>query len=95
MRAMPGPKSSEALSIGARSPLARLFSSRRDGEEDNSDKLEDSIRRVSALVEEAKTLPINSLKAEMKELQQRQARIESLLMTLTRGMRNEGGGSSS
>ena len=78
--------------MGARSPLARLFSARRDGEEERIDRLDDSVRRVSALMEETRALPINSLKAEMKELQQRQARIESLLMTLTRGMRNESGG---
>ncbi|KAH6913281.1 hypothetical protein BKA70DRAFT_1369915 [Coprinopsis sp. MPI-PUGE-AT-0042] len=48
-----------------------------------------SVKRVEAILEDAKTLPVQKLKDEMKELQDRQARIENLLLMLTRGMRNE------
>ena len=86
---------SDAPSLGSRSPLARLFGARADiSPTDNHAaevKLDDSVRRISEMLEEAKDLPINSLKTEMKELQQRQARIENLLLTLTRGMRHETG----
>ncbi|KAF9442105.1 hypothetical protein P691DRAFT_811368 [Macrolepiota fuliginosa MF-IS2] len=48
-----------------------------------------SVRRIETLLGEVKELPVRALKEEMKELQERQARIENLLLTLTRGMRNE------
>ena len=53
------------------------------------------VRRLEVLVDGIKDLPVQRLKDEMKELQERQARIESLLLTLTRGMRNDLGSTSS
>jgi hypothetical protein len=49
---------------------------------------------MEALLEDMRNLPVQRLKDEMKELQDRQARIENLLLMLTRGMRNEVGTSS-
>ncbi|KAI0034203.1 receptor-activated Ca2+-permeable cation channel [Vararia minispora EC-137] len=76
-------------SPGQRSPLAKLFVGRHDTE--TVDKIDDSIRRMQEVLDETKKLPVNSLKAEIKELQERQARIESLLLALTRSMRHEVG----
>ncbi|KDR76350.1 hypothetical protein GALMADRAFT_247756 [Galerina marginata CBS 339.88] len=50
---------------------------------------EASVRQISTLLEAVGQLPVQKLKEEMKELQDRQARIENLLLMLTRGMRNE------
>lgn len=50
---------------------------------------ETSVRQIEALLEAVSELPVHKLKEEMKELQDRQARIENLLLMLTRGMRNE------
>jgi len=65
-----------------------------------------SVKKVEALLSEVKSLPVNKLKDEMKEIQvrtypslrvlglcpfqERQNRIESLLLMLTRAMRNDG-----
>jgi len=51
--------------------------------------IEASLKRLEALVGDVRSLPVQRLKDEMKELQDRQARIENLLLMLTRGMRNE------
>lgn len=80
-----------------RSPLARLFGSRRpevDGGPspvEKLDKVEEGVRRVQELLEDVRELPVARLKDEMRELQERQTRIEGLLLMLTRGMRNETG----
>jgi len=50
---------------------------------------EASLRHIETLLGAVSQLPIQKLKDEMKELQDRQARIENLLLMLTRGMRNE------
>ncbi|KAH9481574.1 hypothetical protein JR316_0006101 [Psilocybe cubensis] len=50
---------------------------------------EASVKHIEALLETVGKLPVYKLKEEMKELQDRQARIENLLLMLTRGMRNE------
>ncbi|PPQ65270.1 hypothetical protein CVT26_000230 [Gymnopilus dilepis] len=50
---------------------------------------EESLRHIEGLLEAVGQLPVQKLKDEMKELQDRQARIENLLLMLTRGMRNE------
>ena len=102
------------------SPLTQLFAPRREvsgayekvafpgGASDA-----EGMKRLEALVQDIKELPVNRLKDEMKELQvrtnecsirvncrgilrasssllqDRQSRIENLLLMLTRGMRNE------
>jgi hypothetical protein len=89
-----GPKSPLlSAADGPTNPFSRLFGGRRESEA--SERLNDGLRRVHEMLEGTKELPVNSLKAEMKELQERQARIEGLLLTLTRGMRKDVGGSGS
>jgi hypothetical protein len=94
--------SAEAQIPGPRSPLARLFSTRRSEAEtigaglnpvdvQKLDRVEEGVRRVQELLEDARELPVAKLKEEMRELQERQTRIEGLLLMLTRGMRNEAG----
>ncbi|KAH9944849.1 hypothetical protein B0H21DRAFT_441053 [Amylocystis lapponica] len=85
--------SGEVQSIGPRSPLSRLYLGRRDTLQPAA--AGPDLRRVEALVEEVRALPVGRLTEEMKELQDRQARIENLLLMLTRGMRNEVGPHSS
>jgi len=88
---------SEAQSAGPRSPLSRLFANRLSEAHTGSspvdahklDKVEEGVRRVQELLEDVRELPVSKLKEEMRELQERQARIEGLLLMLTRGMRNE------
>jgi hypothetical protein len=86
-----------AQGLGPRSPLSRLFANRLSGADagpspvDKLDKVEEGVRRVEELLEGVRELPVTKLDEEMRELQERQARIEGLLMMLTRGMRNETG----
>jgi len=88
---------SEAQSAGPRSPLSRLFGNRRSEADTGPspvdvhklDKVEEGVRRVQELLEDVRELPVSKLKEEMRELQERQTRIEGLLLMLTRGMRNE------
>ncbi|KAI0784198.1 hypothetical protein C8Q75DRAFT_780483 [Abortiporus biennis] len=95
--------SSEIQTVGPRSPLSKLFTGvgRKESLVASQRELERAIaisasadagiKRVEGIVEELKGLPVNRLKEEMKELQDRQARIENLLLMLTRGMRNDTG----
>ncbi|KIY44041.1 hypothetical protein FISHEDRAFT_77952 [Fistulina hepatica ATCC 64428] len=69
------------------SPLARLFGVKTP--EAPPAVAESSIRKVKEMLEEVRDLPFHKLREELKELQDRQARIESLLMVLTKDMRNE------
>ncbi|EMD33909.1 hypothetical protein CERSUDRAFT_107712 [Gelatoporia subvermispora B] len=78
--------SGEVPTVGPRSPLSKLFLGRREREP--SERVAAATARVEALLEDVRALPVNKLKDEMKELQERQARIENLLVTLTRGMRS-------
>lgn len=55
----------------------------------NMDRLDSSINRIEALLQDCRELPVRKLKDEMKDLQDRQARIENILLALTRGMRHE------
>ncbi|TDL25527.1 receptor-activated Ca2+-permeable cation channel [Rickenella mellea] len=79
------------------SPLSRLFTRPRvysapDQVPAATALAEDAlagIKKMEALLEGVRDLPVQKLKDEMKELQDRQARIETLLLTLTRGMRND------
>lgn len=84
-----------------KSPLARLFFPRQvpvpivQPATPDLTPIESNMRKMESILEDIKDLPVKKLKDEMKELQDRQARIESLLLTLTRGMRNETSTSSS
>ncbi|KAI0368811.1 hypothetical protein BV20DRAFT_968928 [Pilatotrama ljubarskyi] len=80
----------EIPTLGPRSPLGKLFGAKRDSAI-SAANMEAGMKRVEALMDEVRMLPVNKLKDEMKELQDRQARIENLLMMLTRGMRNDTG----
>ncbi|KAF9644898.1 hypothetical protein BDM02DRAFT_3157054 [Thelephora ganbajun] len=84
-------QSGEPPSLGKMSPLARLFTG------DNPIRGRTTsmgggadLKKVEALLEDIKHLPVNKFTEEMRELQDRQARIENLLLTLTRGMRHDG-----
>ncbi|PSS03513.1 hypothetical protein PHLCEN_2v3981 [Hermanssonia centrifuga] len=85
--------SAEIQTVGPRSPLSRLFNGRGESSQERLHSLntEAAMKKLENLVEEIRHLPVNKLKEEMKELQDRQARIENLLLMLTRGMRNETG----
>ncbi|KII95956.1 hypothetical protein PLICRDRAFT_234074 [Plicaturopsis crispa FD-325 SS-3] len=75
-----------------RSPLTKLFASRSTpASAQELHGTDAAVRRVEGLLEEIRDLPVRRLKDEMRELQDRQARIENLLLMLTRGMRNETG----
>ncbi|KAF8591195.1 hypothetical protein K439DRAFT_1650959 [Ramaria rubella] len=81
------------------SPLARIYARRPLSVPDvyetglvSNESVEEmltSMRKVERVVERFNDSSVGQLKAEMKELQERQARIESLLLTLTRGMRGD------
>ena len=65
--------SGEIQNAGPRSPLGRLFNSRRDfsasQERLNVNATADGLKKLESMVEEIRTLPVNRLKDEMKELQ--------------------------
>ncbi|KAG8748125.1 hypothetical protein FRC10_008858 [Ceratobasidium sp. 414] len=85
-----------ALEAPPSSPLAKLFGSvRQRAISAQGDALGD-IKRITEAMESLKeaALPGEKLRQEIKELSERQTRIETLLLTLTRGMRGEGSGSS-
>ncbi|KAG2147693.1 hypothetical protein DEU56DRAFT_785454 [Suillus clintonianus] len=88
------------LHLNTSTPLTRLFSQRFNHplsvptvevlpEVADMSKLDCSFKRIEALLEDCRDLPVHKLKDEMKELQDRQARIENILLTLTRGMRHD------
>ncbi|KAG1821906.1 uncharacterized protein BJ212DRAFT_1334451 [Suillus subaureus] len=88
------------LHLNTSTPVTKLFSQRFNHPSSASpvemlpdvmtmDKLDSSVKRIEALFEDCRELPIRKLKDEMKELQDRQARIENILLSLTRGMRDE------
>ena len=90
----------EAQNSGALSPLARLFSNRlaelnpsgtglSPVDAQKLVRVEEGVRRVQELFEDVRKLPVSKLKDEMRELQERQVRIESLLLMLTWGMQNK------
>ncbi|OCH84728.1 hypothetical protein OBBRIDRAFT_741085 [Obba rivulosa] len=81
--------SGEVPTVGPRSPLSKLFLGRGEPSGAQLERVGAAAARVEALLEDVRGLPVNKLKDEMKELQERQARIESLLVTLTRGMRSD------
>ncbi|KAI0042867.1 hypothetical protein FA95DRAFT_1609847 [Auriscalpium vulgare] len=90
----------EMPAAAPQSPLSRLFGARLDAGNGSAaqparmDRIEEGMRRVQELLEDVRELPVTRLKDEMKELQERQARIEGLLLMLTRGMRNDHSGPS-
>ncbi|KAE9399264.1 hypothetical protein BT96DRAFT_1019592 [Gymnopus androsaceus JB14] len=82
--------SAEVPTVRTKSPLTRLFVRTPSTENPVSaaaTSVEASVRRVETLVDEMKGIPLQKIREEMKELQDRQARIENLLLALTRGMR--------
>ncbi|KAF9048651.1 receptor-activated Ca2+-permeable cation channel [Panaeolus papilionaceus] len=95
--------SPEAMSpiTPAKSPLLRLFGTRftsANAQEASpvaqmaaqaAANSQNSVRYIEQLLEAVHELPVKKLREEMQELQDRQARIENLLLMLTRGMRNE------
>ncbi|KZS92531.1 hypothetical protein SISNIDRAFT_429191 [Sistotremastrum niveocremeum HHB9708] len=80
------------------SPLARLF--RGNGRPQNQNEqnirvetgipeesaIQEALKKVESSLEEIKGLPVTKFTEEIKAIQDRQARIENLLLTLTRGM---------
>ncbi|KAF8837769.1 hypothetical protein BDN67DRAFT_1071196 [Paxillus ammoniavirescens] len=76
----------KVLSLDTTTPLSRLFARPKSVVDNEPDG---TLQRIQALLAECRELPVHRLKDEMKELQERQARIENLLLTLTRGLRNE------
>ncbi|KAL1708013.1 hypothetical protein EV121DRAFT_255204 [Schizophyllum commune] len=77
---------------GPLSPLAKFFGYGREGKEADPASVANvqaSMKRMEAALDDVKDLPVQKLRDEMKEMQERQARIENLLMTLTRGMRHD------
>ncbi|KAG5720980.1 hypothetical protein E4T56_gene6586, partial [Termitomyces sp. T112] len=76
------------------SPLARLFKSRMPSADAQiaAARADATMKRIESMMEDIQSLPVQKLKEEMKDLQERQARIENLLLVLTRGMRNETSG---
>ncbi|KAJ7707806.1 hypothetical protein B0H17DRAFT_1034111 [Mycena rosella] len=85
--------SSAEVSTAGRSPLSKFFA--HVDPPPGSGNIEASVRRVETMLDEMRELPVHRLKDEMRELQERQARIEQLLLTLTRGMRASDNTSSS
>ncbi|KAH7884627.1 hypothetical protein F5I97DRAFT_2038545 [Phlebopus sp. FC_14] len=82
----------KVLSLDTTTPFTKLFGRLKLGSRSEAsvqNEGDGNIQRVQALLEECREIPVHRLKDEMKELQDRQARIENLLLTLTRGMRNE------
>ncbi|KAJ6494659.1 receptor-activated Ca2+-permeable cation channel [Mycena vitilis] len=78
--------SAEVASTGGRSPLAKFFAHVEPPPPTGN--VEASMRRIETVLDDLRDLPVHKLKDEMRELQDRQARIEQLLLTLTRGMRS-------
>ncbi|KAJ7637601.1 receptor-activated Ca2+-permeable cation channel [Mycena polygramma] len=78
--------SAEVASSGGRSPLAKFFAHVEPPAPTGN--VEASMRRIETALDDLRDLPVHRLKDEMRELQDRQARIEQLLLTLTRGMRS-------
>ncbi|KAG6868676.1 hypothetical protein C0993_012179 [Termitomyces sp. T159_Od127] len=83
-----------SVSENNRSPLARLFSSRMAAADAQiaTVRADGTMKRIERMLEDVQSLPVQKLKEEMKDLQERQARIENLLLVLTKGMGNESSG---
>ncbi|KAI6103885.1 hypothetical protein EDD16DRAFT_1715085 [Pisolithus croceorrhizus] len=50
---------------------------------------ENGLQKLQSLLEECRELPVTHLKGDIRDLRDRQVRIESLLLALTRGIRND------
>ncbi|KAI5981944.1 hypothetical protein EDD15DRAFT_2329796 [Pisolithus albus] len=50
---------------------------------------ENGLQRLQSLLDQCRELPVTHLKDDIRDLQDRQVRIESLLLALTRGIRND------
>ena len=64
------PSTSEVPTLGPRSPLGALFSSKRERLVSMAG-MEAGMKKMESMVDEIKRLPVNRLKEEMKELQVR------------------------
>ncbi|KAF8440310.1 hypothetical protein L210DRAFT_3760506 [Boletus edulis BED1] len=74
------------LSLDTNTPLSRLYSPARPVTAiDHEDECH-HLHRMQSLLDQYRDLPIRCLQDEVKEMQDRQRRIEDLLLTLTRGL---------
>lgn len=86
----------KVLSIDTTTPISKLFRRSKASLSLKSDNLggkyfdgENGLQQLQSLLEECRELPVARLKDEIKDLQERQVRIENLLLTLTRGIWND------
>ncbi|GLB44838.1 putative receptor-activated Ca2 -permeable cation channel [Lyophyllum shimeji] len=79
-------RSAEQPASVNRSPLALFFSSRMPSADGHAAtvRAEAAVKRVEAMMKDMRDLPVQKLRDEMKDLQGRQARIQNLLLVLTR-----------
>jgi len=84
--------SAEVAAPGAKSPLSQLFGVHSQNHSSvGADVAVPDAAKAESSSRDIRDIPVQRLRDEMKELQDRQARIENLLLTLTRGMRNDTG----
>lgn len=76
--AMVGSSSGELQTAGQRSPLSKLYSTRGNGSAAQMERVSSAaagmdagVRKLEAMIEDVRSLPVNKLKDEMKELQVR------------------------
>ncbi|KAF9234138.1 hypothetical protein BU15DRAFT_53008 [Melanogaster broomeanus] len=76
----------KVLSLDTTTPLSRLLARPKSVGPAVDNEPDGNLQQIQALLEECRELPVRRLKDEMNQLQERQARIENLLMTLTQRM---------
>lgn len=88
--------SAKVLSLDTTTPLSKFFRRLKPSLSLKVDNLdggrfdsENGLQRLQSLLEECRELPVTQLKDEIRDLQDRQVRIEGLLLSLTRGIRND------
>lgn len=76
--ALVGSSSGELQTAGQRSPLSRLYNTRGNGSAAQMERVSSAaagmdagVRKLEAMIEDVRSLPVNKLKDEMKELQVR------------------------
>lgn len=70
------------------SPLARAYGQKRGLDEPTHEELVIGMRKLEDILGSVKALPLKKMESELKDVRERQERIEALLLTLTRGMRS-------